>query len=245
MNKIVALWVHPRSLSTVMERILIERGDFKAFHEPFAYLYYVHDKKGSVPFMKVDPNHPTSFADTKKMILDAADENPVCFKDMAYYVGDYIFEDDEFLNRMTNVFMIRDVEKTVLSYYKVDPNVDRDEIGFEYLFKIFRKVADLNNNQPPPVIVAEDLENDPEGTVKALCEKIDIPFMPESLSWEARPPEEMKDWDEWHKDLFSSTGIQKDMEKFDMSLDDVPKLRSYYEYHLPFYEALLKHRTKP
>nr|WP_293108444.1 hypothetical protein [Okeania sp. SIO2F4] len=40
-NKIVVLWAHPRSLSTVFERIMMERGDFKIFHEPFAYVYYI------------------------------------------------------------------------------------------------------------------------------------------------------------------------------------------------------------
>ncbi len=244
MEKIIALWVHPRSLSTVMERIFIERGDFKSFHEPFAYLYYVHDKKGSVPYMKVDPNHPTSYEDTRKMILDAADAEAVCFKDMAYYVGDYIFNDDDFLNKMTNVFMIRDVEKTILSYYKVDPDVDRDEIGFEHLCKLFKKVSGLSDSTPA-VITGEDLENNPEGTIKALCEKIGIHFIPGSLSWGTRPPEEMKDWDEWHKDLFATTGIQKNMEKFDMAIDDVPRLRSYYDHHKPFYEELYQHRLKP
>jgi len=90
MNKIIALWVHPRSLSTVMERVMIERGDFRVIHEPFAYVYYVHDKKGKVPHMKIDPDHPQTYPDTRKWILDAADEKPVCFKDMAYYVPEYL-----------------------------------------------------------------------------------------------------------------------------------------------------------
>ncbi len=245
MNKIVALWVHPRSLSTVMERVMIERGDFNVIHEPFAYVYYVHDKKGEVPHMKIDPDHPQTYPDTKKWILDAADEKPVCFKDMAYYVPEYLVEDDAFLKRMVNTFMIRDVEKTILSYYKVDPDVTCEEIGFEYLFKLYRKVADLNDNQPPVVIAAEDLENDPEGTVKAYCEAVGIPFLPESLNWGQREPDEWSSWEEWHKDVIASTGIQKDMEKFDMTLDDVPKLRSFYEYNIPFYEALNKYRLVP
>jgi hypothetical protein len=245
MNKIIALWVHPRSLSTVMERVMIERGDFKIFHEPFAYLYYLHDKKGDVPYMKVDPKHPTSYEDTKKWILDTAEKTPVSFKDMAYYVSDYIFDDDAFLNRMINTFMIREPIKTILSYYKVDSEVDRDEIGYEYLFKLFRKVADLNDNKAPIVITAEDLEDDPEGTVEAYCEAVGIDFKPESLNWEASEPDEWKGWDEWHKDAIASTGIKKDMEKFDITIDEKPFLRSYYEYHLPFYEGMMKHRLKP
>ncbi len=41
MNRIIALWCHPRSLSTAFERMVIERGDLEVIHEPFLYLYYV------------------------------------------------------------------------------------------------------------------------------------------------------------------------------------------------------------
>jgi hypothetical protein len=245
MNKIIALWVHPRSLSTVMERIFIERGDFKVIHEPFSYTYYVHDKKATVPFMQVDPQHPQSYEDTKKWIQDAAEERQVYFKDMAYYVPEYLDQDDEFLKRMTNTFMIREPASTILSYYKMDPGVTRDEIGFEYLFKLYRKVADLNNNEAPIVIDAEELENNPEGILNAYCQEIGSSHKPDSLNWKPRMPEEWKGWEEWHEHAANSTGIQKNMETFDISIDDVPHLRSYYEYHLPFYEALRKHSLNP
>jgi hypothetical protein len=228
-----------------MERVMIERGDFKIFHEPFAYVYYVHDKKAAVPYMKIDPDHPQTYPDTKKWMIEAAEENPVCFKDMAYYVPEYLMNDEGFLNRMVNTFMIREPAKTILSYYKVDPNVTRDEIGYEYLFKLFRRVADLNDNRPPVVISAEDLEDDPEGIVRAYCEAVGISFKAESLQWGQREPDEWKGWEEWHKDAIESSGIQKDMEKFDITIDDEPHLRSYYEYHLPFYEGMHKYRLKP
>ena len=228
-----------------MERVFIERDDFKVIHEPFAYTYYVHDKKAIVPFMKVDPQHPQSYQDTKKWILDAAEESPVYFKDMAYYVPEYLQQDNEFITRVTNTFMIREPTSTILSYYKMDSGVTRDEIGFEYLFKLYRKVADLNDNHPPVVIDAKDLENNPEEMLQAYCQAIGLPHKPEALSWEPGMPEEWKGWEEWHVHAANSTGIQKNMEKFDISIDDVPHLRSYYEYHLPFYEALNKYKLKP
>jgi hypothetical protein len=40
MNKLVGLWAHPRSRSTVLERVFIERGDFEVFHEPFAHMAF-------------------------------------------------------------------------------------------------------------------------------------------------------------------------------------------------------------
>jgi len=42
MHPIYALWSHPRSMSTAMERVMRERGDLDCAHEPFMYDYYVH-----------------------------------------------------------------------------------------------------------------------------------------------------------------------------------------------------------
>lgn len=35
-SKPVALWAVPRSVSTALERVFVERGDPKVFHEPFS-----------------------------------------------------------------------------------------------------------------------------------------------------------------------------------------------------------------
>lgn len=48
MNRIVALWTHPRSVSTAFERVMMERGDFKILHEPFSYLYYVQGEGATI-----------------------------------------------------------------------------------------------------------------------------------------------------------------------------------------------------
>ena len=65
---------------------MLERGDLTIFHEPFMYLYYVHDKKRQMPHFEVAPTHPTSYADIKATLLQAAEQRPVFFKDMCYYI---------------------------------------------------------------------------------------------------------------------------------------------------------------
>ena len=37
---IIILWTHPRAMSTVFERSILERDDCIVFHEPFSYPYY-------------------------------------------------------------------------------------------------------------------------------------------------------------------------------------------------------------
>ena len=41
MNPIIFLWAHPRSMSTAIERVMRERGDFDCLHEPFLRCYYL------------------------------------------------------------------------------------------------------------------------------------------------------------------------------------------------------------
>ncbi|MCO5125978.1 MAG: hypothetical protein M9957_01250 [Rhodobacteraceae bacterium] len=38
-HPIIAMWSHPRSMSTAIERIMRERGDLDCLHEPFMYDY--------------------------------------------------------------------------------------------------------------------------------------------------------------------------------------------------------------
>lgn len=242
MNKIVALWVHPRSLSTPVERIMMERGDFMILHEPTSYVYYVTDQKAANPWQHEDPNHPKTYEEAKKSILSAAEEAPVYFKDMPYHAFDYVMKDDEFLRRTINTFLIREPEKTILSHFTMHPKVNQEEIGYEHQYKLFRKVADLNDNTPPIVIDADDLEDNPDGIMEAYCDALEISFKPESLTWEAGHKKEWDSWKEWHVDASKSIGIQKNMETFDIGIEDVPHLKGFYEYHLPFYEAMYKHR---
>jgi hypothetical protein len=242
LSKIIAFWVHPRSISTAFERVFIERGDFKVLHEPFSALYYVYEKRVDCPGQHIDPKAPMSYPDIKNWILSEAEKAPVFFKDMCYHPFDHVIKDIDFLKRMVNTFLIREPEKTILSHYVMNPEVTSDEIGIELEYCLFEKIADLTGNTPV-LIDADDLEEDPEGITKAYCDAVAIPFKAEALSWEAG--KHVKDWDswkEWHVDATDSGGIQKNMEKFDFGLDDKPNLRAYYQNHLPFYEKLYTHR---
>lgn len=49
-SKPVGLWAVPRSVSTALERVFVERGDFKVFHEPFSASYYYSPERRSDRF---------------------------------------------------------------------------------------------------------------------------------------------------------------------------------------------------
>jgi hypothetical protein len=81
-HRILALWAHPRSLSTVLERVFIERGDFAVMHEPFSVVYYLHERRAAATHAKFDADEVADYASIRARILQVAQQQPVCFKDM-------------------------------------------------------------------------------------------------------------------------------------------------------------------
>lgn len=130
-HPIIAMWSHPRSMSTAIERIMRERGDLDCLHEPFMYDYYVHRQVRRMPHFDVQKDHPTSYGAIRDMILERAEKGPVFFKDMSYYVMPHLLDDRDFAGRLTNVFLVRDPIASIPSYHKLDPDLTLEEIGLE------------------------------------------------------------------------------------------------------------------
>lgn len=243
MNDIIFLWAHPRSVSSAMERVMLERGDMTTFHEPFIYVYYVHDAKKELPYFDVDPDHPTSYEDIKHMLLAAAERRTIFVKDMCYYLTEHIMDDVEFIQRIRNTFLIRTPEKSIPSYYKLDEHLSSEEVGLEAEYRYFERVVELTG-ETPIVVDAEDVQADTEGTMRAYCRALGIEFIPASLHWDTALPESWQHVAGWHGDLSKTKGIGKRAGS-PVGVDDDPRLRQYCEHHLPFYLALRKNRLTP
>ena len=225
---------------------MLERGDMATFHEPFLYLYYVHDGKKRLPHHDIDPRRPASYEDIRAMILNAARARPVFVKDMCYYVSDYIHADEDFIGAMTSTFLIRDPERSIPSYYRLDPGVTLEEIGCETQHRHFERVREITG-RTPIVIDAADLVENPEGALRAYCRALGLPFMPRALEWGEGLPTEWRDVSGWHDDLAGSRGIAREITapRDRPGLDAAPHLRGYYEHHAPFYRKMRAHRIEP
>ena len=243
-HPIIALWCHPRSMSTATERIMRERGDLKCFHEPFLYDYYVNRAVRKLVYFDPSPDQPAAYEEVRKMLLDGGEAAPVFFKDMSYYVVPRIFEDAEFVRRLTNIFLIRDPRRAIVSYHKLDPDVTMEEIGLttqlahvEWLEKITGKT--------PYVVEAETIQENPVFTISALWEKIGLSPKPGAFSWSSE--EVPEGWGEvagWHGSVLASTGITSNKtvspaeEVFETHAAKHPHLREYLDIAWPAYEAL-------
>jgi len=244
-KKIIFLWVHPRSLSTAFERSIIERGDMEIIHEPFGYLYYVHENR-PVACMTVDPSHPTSYEDIKKMILETArttTKDYVFVKDMAFHCYNHISKDPDFLRRIKSTFIVRDPLKAVSSHFAIHPNVTCEEIGHEHQWNLAQCVLEATG-ESPAVVVAEDLEEDAAGVMESYADKLGIPYNPYATRWQKSYYNMWDTWKEWHVDVANSTGFHKtDKTKHEETIKKNPHLEAFYLHHLPFYDSLCKLRV--
>ena len=236
-SKPIALWAVPRSISTAFERVFVERGDFKVFHEPFSASYYCSTERRSDRFAGEEPKADYGYAEVLARILSPSEE-PVFFKDMAYHAAGLLSRG--FAARFTNTFIIRDPRSVLASLYKFWPDFTLEEASYEHLHHLFQCAT--GEGQKAVVVDATDFLNNPERVVEAYCEALGIPFVPEALSWEAREVPEWQIWGEWHEEAEKSTGIKR--QRVEEEADIPEDLEEAYSRCLPYYEALHAERLR-
>lgn len=242
MHKIIALWAHPRSMSTATERLMRERGDLTCLHEPFMYDYYVGQGRDFPGFTPV-AGHPTEYEGIRAMLREAARAGPVFLKDMVFYVVPRMLDDPRFMAEITHTFLIRSPMASILSYHRLDPDFALEEVGIEAQWRLYQAARDAGLS--PLVIEAESVRADPRGTMRLYWQALGLDYCEAAFNWQAPP----KDWDHvsaWHEEASTSSGIRtadaeemlrKDME-FEALAKKVPHLRDYLEHHAPFYAKL-------
>ena len=246
MNPVIFLWAHPRSMSTAIERIMRERGDFDCLHEPFLHFYY-HQRAGkSLPHFKDQQQFPDSYAATRDMVLERAEKAPVFAKDMSYYVMPDILQDREFCQRVRHCFLIRDPVPAILSYYRLDSEVTLDEVGIEMQWRQFVGLRDMGLGDGI-VLEAESVQRDPQTSMREFWRALNLDYRADALAWDAvAPPADWQYVEGWHQMVSASSGIRAadanetpdKQAEFEQLCQRVPRLADYLQHHQPYYQLL-------
>jgi len=243
MKQILILWAVPRSISTAFERMMIERGDFTVFDEPFSEYYYFSNNRVANRYDKVTPKEAFNYENILEKILLASYRQSVFVKDMAFHVKQCMTH--KFLNNFKNTFIIRHPKFTLPSQFKILPDFTLEETGYEQQYRLFQMLCDMTGT-PPIVIDGEDLCNNPELIIKAYSDNVGIPFIPDSLHWQAELPSQLKLWKKWYKNVAESTGFQRytNITESELILKTKKKVSKAYNFCLPFYEKIFKYRIQ-
>lgn len=147
--------------------------------------------------------------------------------------------DREWIIGLTNCFLIRDPREVILSYIKKNPEPALEDLGFIQQQKIFEFVRDETATLPA-VIDARDVLQNPERTLRSLCDAIGVDFDPAMLSWPAGLRETDGIWAKyWYDDVARSTSFQAYQPREGIVPD---RLREIYEQCRECYEKLFQHR---
>ena len=235
--KPIALWAVPRSLSTVFERVFVERDDLEVLHEPFSASYYYGEDRLSDRYSDVEPEAEHNY---ERVLADIfrPREKRVFLKDMAYQAKGVM--SPEFISSFVNTFIVRDPKYVLSSLHKMWPDFTLEETGYEELYWAFRYATEAGED--PVVVDAMTFSENPASILATYCDRVGLPFRPEALSWEPGEVEEWTSWEGWHEAAERSTGIKR-AERRDPVLPE--ELHEAYEHCLPYYYTLAAHTISP
>lgn len=183
-KKIIFLISTPRSLSTGFLRMMEARGDFEIFHEPtnapYDAIYYKDFYKEN---FKEDCFH--SYEEIMESIFANRKHSHVFVKEVAFCCHELLTSDNPLFQSAHFAFLIRKPQDVILSLYRRGAPLDviGNLAGFQQMYELF-ELAVKYANYPPYMFFSEDLGENPSDTVASFCQHMEIPFKPESLTWD-------------------------------------------------------------
>ena len=263
------MWSPPRSLSTTVERSLIENKDIHVLHEPFGVPFYWGNQAASSREQgesSADSGVPLdTYEDVAARIFTDAPpngQNYVFSKNLSYYVSPHLIPRMKELmggetSKVRHSFMIRHPAKAISSlYYK--SCIDNEKTGYTHFdpteagYTAMGAMLDYLDALPdcPPIVIidADDLLEDPEGQMQAYCDGLGLPFDTSMLSWEAGKVPELNvtPWQGWTDDVQESTGIRKRAKRsLPPVTSSLPKdVRDTIDEAMPIYERMYARRIR-
>jgi hypothetical protein len=203
----VAMWCGPRNISTALLRSWENRPDTIVCDEPL-YAHYLDVTRRAHPGAdEIIAHHERDWRKVVAWLTGPLPSGKTIFyqKQMAHHLLPNIERD--WLDRMTNCFLIRDPRRMLVSLDKVFANPDLPDTGLPQQVEIFRRIRE-RTGQTPPVIDAADVLADPRGVLSRLCSALGVPFFDSMLQW----PPGTRDTDgiwakHWYAEVEKSTGF--------------------------------------
>ena len=200
----IAMWSGPRNLSTAMMRSFAARGDCACVDEPF-YAHYLAQTGLDHPMRDaVLASQPQDWRAARDALMAPVDLPIQYQKHMVQHMLPGM--ETDWLNGLTNVFLIREPERVVASFSAKRGLPDADELGFRRQRALFDDLA--ARGAAPVVIDSADIRRAPEPALRALCDAIGIGFTDRMLVWKPGAKPEDGVWGaHWYDAVNGSTGF--------------------------------------
>ena len=191
-----------------MMRSWENRPDTAVIDEPF-YSHYLWatgiDHPMATEVMQTQPQD-------WRMVANSLTEAPVEDESAIFYqkhISTHLLDHMEldWTLQLTNSMLIRDPARMVASYAKKRDNINARDFGYAEQLRLFEFLTE-RNGEAPLVIDTDRLLKDPQNMLHKWCDKLNIDFLPEMLSWPAGKRDSDGIWGaHWYDAVEKSTGF--------------------------------------
>jgi hypothetical protein len=235
------MWSPPRTISTALMRSWGNRPDTFVCDEPL-YAYFLRSTGLPHPMAEdIIARHDNDWRSVVAWLTGPVPEGRAIFyqKHMAHHFLPEI--DRDWLDRVTNCFLIRDPREMLPSYVKKNDMPRLEDTGYPQILDIFEHVRSRTGTVPP-VIDSRDVLQSPRRTLESLCAALSVEFTEKMLSWPPGPRDTDGVWAEhWYGEVLATTSFQPYRPKS----DPIPaELGEVYAKCDAIYRQLYEHRLK-
>jgi len=236
----IAMWSGPRNISTALMRSFENRSDCVVVDEPF-YAHYLG--KTGIEHPGQDAVLASQSQDANEVIAGlmaplAAGKQVQYQKQMSHHILPDVSL--EWARGIHNCFLLREPRAMIASYVKQRADPTLDDLGYRQLAEIHDFVAGAEKIAPI-VIDSDDLLFDPPAVLRALCERLDIPFEQAMLAWPRGKRASDGAWAPWwYANVEKSTAFEN-RPRFGGSLPH--HLEGLAKQAMPYYDWLARHKV--
>lgn len=201
----INLWSCPRNVSTAFMYSWAQRADTRVYDEPL-YAHYLRISKVNHPGGKkvLETMEQDGEKVVQELILGNESAPVLFFKQMTHHL---IGLDEGFIPHTKNILFIRNPKEIIASYAKVIEHPTMDDVGVQAQYDLWERWGEKGAIHA--VLDSKYLLKNPADVIQKLCEKLEIPFDPSVLDWEAGPRAEDGCWAPyWYANVHRSTGFR-------------------------------------
>jgi hypothetical protein len=234
------MWSGPRNLSTALMRSFGARPDTEVLDEPFYAAFLAATGKDHPLRDEVIAAGETDWRRVAAACAAEPAERRVRYeKHMTHHMIEGFGL--EWTDGAAEAFLIRDPRAVAASYAAKREAFVLEDLGLVRQAELFERAAD-RLGRAPPVVDANDIRRDPEGTLRALCAALGLGFDPAMLAWAPGPRASDGAWARhWYGAVERSTGFAPP--EGDPGALPAP-IERLIEPALPLYARLARHALR-
>lgn len=235
----LAMWCGPRNISTALMRAWENRPDTFVVDEPL-YAHYLKETKLNHEMAGEIINHyESNWEKVVDWLTGTIPNGKTIFyqKHMCHHMLPNISL--EWIEKVTNCFLIREPKEMLTSLIKKLPNPNLTDTGLPQQLRLFNYIQKKTNETPPVIDSTEVLQN-PSGMLKALCSRLGIKFTKLMLQWPPGIRESDGIWAKhWYPEVKTTTGWRPYKPKEATVPDEMKNILNECD---KIYEQLYRHR---